>query len=315
MKKLSLVIFALFLLTNLHAQKTIQSSHKKAPGWMTENIVSQTNDYVYTKTMGEGNTLKDAQEKTHFNILKQMASRDSLTISLVQEDQQKVVQQTFGDSTKFKEFYEKNAEMITKSKDIKVHGLRKVDEYWELKQFGNKIVYHNYALYRTPKYPHVHPDGFNIDKYSLFNKKYSLTYQSFTSNYKINGLNYRVLIPGWSQLYKKQNGKGILLLTATGIAASGLIVSQVQYADNFDKAQSYRGTNVNYYNTYKANYEDWNQVRLGSGIALGVIYIYNLIDALASDGAKRYAYNQKRLKISPNYDGQNYLLTLNIALK
>ncbi len=106
------------------------------------------------------------------------------------------------------------------------------------------------------------------------------------------------LIPGWGQFYKKQSKKGYFFLISETILISGALFSNYLSIHYHDKA--FDAYNDNDYSLQR-DYKNWSDtaesIAVISGIAAGVVYIYNIFDSVSSKGAKRYTSVDNNFKI------------------
>ena len=97
------------------------------------------------------------------------------------------------------------------------------------------------------------------------------------------------LVPGWGQFYKGENKKGFRLLLSDMALVSTYFIASYLSRDYNRRAFDVRDA------SRREFYNDWSNrsftISSISGIMAGVIYIYNILDAISADGVKRYAYS------------------------
>ncbi len=87
-------------------------------------------------------------------------------------------------------------------------------------------------------------------------------------------------------MHKRQTAKGIAILSTEVLGITGAIVSQNQYKSYRNKAQ--KEVNSELRNSYQNKSNSWGNVRNGFIIGASAVYVYNIIDVVASKGAKKY---------------------------
>lgn len=144
---------------------------------------------------------------------------------------------------------------------------RFVDEYWEYVDYPDgSLGYEYYALFAVSR----HPSEPMFDDFA------------FTTNYGAGAV-ARSLIPGWGQIYKGSTAKGLCIMGGEALCVAGIILSESTRADYVRKMKE-EPKFAKEYNNKANNWETGRNVCIGAAAAL---YIYNLIDAAASKGAKR----------------------------
>jgi len=99
------------------------------------------------------------------------------------------------------------------------------------------------------------------------------------------------IVPGWGQIYKEQKSKGTFLLAGFGVLASTTIISQAVYSYNNKQYLNYAAKgSLTSANIYKSNADSWSVIRNINLVALGGIYVYNLIDAVTVKNKKYYSF-------------------------
>jgi len=152
-----------------------------------------------------------------------------------------------------------------------------IEKYWEQIQRSNTTQYECAVLVRVPK------QAVDSDL-PLYESDNSSIWRS-------------ALYPGWGQLYNKRKAKGFALLCTETALVGGIVIGQVMYSANIDKAN--QTTNQNR-KIYLDNADSWSTVRNMCAIAAGAMYIYNLIDIFAADKPKLYSMNQRNgLRLYP----------------
>lgn len=150
---------------------------------------------------------------------------------------------------------------------------KKIDEYWEEKyEYGQSRV-KLYTLYAvghrggTPQFDNV----------------------SYSYYYGMSAL-ARSLVPGWGQIYKGSTGKGAVILAGEVACVAGVVVGE-NLRTSYIKKMKEQPKFAAKYNS-KAN--NWATIRNYCIGAAAALYVYNLIDAVATKGAKRIKIDKNR---------------------
>jgi len=125
------------------------------------------------------------------------------------------------------------------------------------------------------------------------------------------------LVPGWGQIYKDQKTKGYIFLSSFVALGAGAFVAQNMYSYNYNEAIKNRKSAKTYL-FYLDKSDSWYTVRNSTFVAVGAVYAYSLVDAIAS---KRKRSNNdlsllssKKYQIAPIYTGNSLQLGLGINL-
>ena len=155
---------------------------------------------------------------------------------------------------------ESNGNITMNSQDELTVKCRIIDEYH--KPLGNGM-YKVYLLVQTAK----HPD---------------YTYESVTvsNSYPVSA---RIIIPGWTQIYKGQTVKGVLMLGGVVAGGIGTVLCESQRSDYKNKIKQ-QPQFAKDYNTKASNWETARNICIG---ATAAIYLYSIIDGIAAKGARR----------------------------
>ena len=207
--------------------------------------------FVYVVVTAEASTLEGAREACLNKLADNQQLRQSVTVQMDRENVQNVHQTiTNGRLDETVNNYSK-VKVNIKGKEVELTANR-IDEYWETAKIGwqNMYVCHTLFAVATSELP------------VLFDNV------TFSRKYGIRGF-ARSIIPGWGQLYKGQKVKG----ACTESLRSSYVKKRNEQPKFFQT-----------YNTKADNCENARNICIGAAAAL---YVYNLIDAIVSPGAKR----------------------------
>ena len=138
---------------------------------------------------------------------------------------------------------------------------RLLDEYIEKRSNG---VYYVYILTQTAK----HPD--NVFEPVTVTNEYPFSARSF--------------VPGMQQFYKGQTFKGLAFITAEVVSIGGIILCENSRAEYSNKASV--ETNVKRKKIYIDNANTMQTTRNIFISAAAAVYVWNVIDAIVTKGAK-----------------------------
>lgn len=266
MKNYTVLLILLFS-TSIFSQKT--NLVGKLP-WVNGNLPSNSLNYNYKVTQGDGTTLEEAQNQALEALIFELGSEQGFSVSSeTMIKTQSVVKNNKEDYSM--DFEEKTTINQDEFKAV----FSKIDEYFEkTTDISGNIIYRTWHLYVTgpsanQKIPKI----------------------NYTNKYSMNDAGYRSLIvPGWGQFYKKNNTKGVLFLAGAIGSVGGFI-----YADNkhnFNMNRSMETNNLDLKKEFVQKAGDFTTIKNITIGAAAAIWIWNVIDATSSEGATRYVQNK-----------------------
>jgi len=280
----------MFISNSLFAQKVTSSSEITKPQWLKGDFPKQTNStYVFKVASGDGTTLDDARKKTISNLISDLASEQGVTIST--NSVYRITEETKNEIYSTGSKYDRTTKVNTN--DFKA-AFELKDEYWELiKEKGGTTFYRCWSLYSVAN---------NVNSYKFDEVK-------FTTDYGAAPILKSLIAPGWGQMQKGYNKKGIVILSSELALLAGFGASYGLHVNLIDKANNTRDINL------RREYQDKadNAYITSSilGIVAGVVYVYNIVDVSASKGAKHYLISDN-IKVMPSIN-KNYV-ALNFRL-
>ncbi len=165
---------------------------------------------------------------------------------------------------------------------------RILDEYVEELDYGGWRVY---LLVQTLKHP-----------------QYSFENLTVTDQYPFSA---RTFVPGMEQLYKGQKTKGLLFIVGEAACLGGIVV-----------AESLRSNYVNLINSthnaqHRANYitkaNNCANVRNGFIAATAIVYVWNVVDAFTSIGARYIRQGSFQFAVVPFSGTESVGFAMNIT--
>ena len=144
---------------------------------------------------------------------------------------------------------------------------RRVDEYWRTVKRGGIPVLEYTALYAVER------SGQKADFSGI----------KVGSSYGLGTMWRSCLVPGWGQIYKGHTVKGALMMGGTAALAGGIIVTEHTRADYIRFAKNTH--DVNFIKTYQRKAGHYAMARNVCIGAVAALYVWNVVDALATPGA------------------------------
>lgn len=243
------------------AQKVVDRSSSELPPWTTEPPIGKYFTY-YSGVGSSPNSLSDAKEQSIANILSEIIMEGEITAESRIE--------TFHQQSKEGIISEVSREIQQTGASTSIAGLRKEEEYWQTVKTGDGLLYQYWILMKIPKPEYA---GFDL---------------SVKQGYGIAAIWRSALVPGWGQFHKGKKKKGLRLLGSEAALASAFFISQHLSQSYSRKASDERDVDRRKF------YNDWSNrsytISMISGIIGGVVYVYNIFDAVTARGAKKYAY-------------------------
>lgn len=273
MRTLTLILISV-LITGLSYSQTNKKASSKALPWVHGNLPANSDRVNYKVVQGDGKQLPNAQQNAIKNLLFDLGAEKGVKVSYetILEAEEKIL----NDKTSFNSSYKNQ---ITINQDGFNVSFYKVDEYYEkVKDLNGSTIYRCWQLYAIGN--------------NLANKNISVNY---TSNYGMNAGIRSIIIPGWGQLYKKDKTKGFLFMGIEAVAIGNIIFAQSRYNYNSNRAAESPTLEVSL--EYNKRAEDNLMYRnISIGVAVTTM-IWSVIDAVATDGAPRYASNNNKFKL------------------
>lgn len=263
---------------SLHSQELISSSSSEKPSWITHAPRGFQNDYF----VGEGESqtsLPEASKEALGNAVTKIIQTHSfeassnITIKNIQDGEQIT-----------KKVVE---ELTVNGSSVTIKGLVQEETYYETWSERSAIVTRSWVLVRIPK-----------------TKDFREPPTSFSPV-------WRSIVPGWAQFYKGQPTKGAFiisgeaLLIPTGIILGNLKINADANAQS-SRTQALRDYYVDQSNTY-------DNLSLACFVVAGVGYVYNIVDAIVSEGDKVYVDREQKTKPFLTLTGRDVKLGLSVT--
>ena len=118
-----------------------------------------------------------------------------------------------------------------------------------------------------------------------------------TDKYGAEGLWRSAICPGWGQMYKGSQTKGLLILGAEVAALGGVVAFEGMRSSYVAKAKQQPSHAQSYY----AKASNCKNIRNGFIAGAAAVYVYNLVDAIVSPGDRYVKSSKNRLAFYPAF--------------
>lgn len=251
------------------AQKYIQTSDKIVPSWINKQPSSRNTSIQYVLVPVNTTNLTSASTLA-LNELVRFLPRD-WNISSVEEINQ--IHRSHRDASGLSGTKDEVYTLELRAEGVPIDiECKMVDNYWRQLANGN---YQAYYLYQ------VAAPGSIAD----FDET------SVTTKYGARGLWRSAIVPGWGQFHKGSYLKGGLILGGTAALIGGVVATETiktDYARRIGETHD-----ADYKRLYAKRVDQFSTARNICLGALGALYVYNLIDAIAAPGARRVVVKEK----------------------
>lgn len=272
--------------TTLYAK---EKSDKLKPKWVTHALPeSKSGTYFFVRATGVAATLEGAKQQAFVSMAQKLEQERGLTVNTSVFVKAKTTKNQYGHNAEYTK--ETEMEVIEKGHQLKIV-CREIDQYW-IYDDGKYEVHVLYTVADKNRY-----GGSYDDKITL------------TSKYGAAGL--LSVIPSVGQFYKGSYVKGGLILGGEIIAAGGIILcenTRASYIKKMHEQPKYAAE----YNSLADSWETGRNICIGVAAAL---YVYNLIDALVTPGARRVKVEPSRVTFAPVPYADNNSIGIGIAMK
>lgn len=296
MKSLKLTTLFLLLAGLCLAQQVIDKSDSKKPGWFSGNTNIDSKFFKYFVSKGTSSSIDTARKLAIQNVLLDYAQFLGSEYVVNIETFNKINNTQDNGNIKTTTSFEFIGKIHGKEQSFTIPCFTIVEYYWEREMFNGKSQYQYWILVRIP----YKEEDCNLPIHPNFAK--SALWRS-------------AILPGWGQMYIGYKTKGTIILTTTAILVSGFTTSQILYANNWNNyTNSLKLGRSDDAQVYKSNADDWLLIRNINLVALGSVYVYNLVDALTKKGVNVYTSNNAKMELYPSICFNSAVLTLKIKI-
>lgn len=264
-------------------------SDKLKPKWVTHTLPeSRSGTYIFVRGHGEGATLSGAKQQAFVSMSQMLEVERGLTVNTSIQIREKLSQTQSSTSSDYQQ--EIILDVMEKGHQLKII-CREIDEYWEYSK-NKYVVDVLYTVADKNTYRGSYDDKIIV-----------------TSKYGAAG--FLSIIPSLGQFYKGSVTKGCFILGGEILAAGGIILCENTRASYIKKMKE-QPQHASEYNSRVDSWETGRNICIGAAAA---IYVYNLIDAFATTGAKRIVVEKSKTKLSAMPYVNNQGFGIGFALK
>jgi hypothetical protein len=296
MKSLNLILLSFFFSSLCLSQQIIDRSDNIKPKWFSGNSNIESTYFQYFVSQGTSVSIDTARKNAVQNVILEYAQSLGTEYIVGSESSTDIFNISKDDSVKTTTSFIFSGKIKGKEQNFKIPCFTIVEYYWERELYNGKPQYQYWILVRIPNKER----DCNLPFYKSYGK--SAIWRS-------------AILPGWGQMHLGYNTKGTILLTSTAILLSGIATSQIMYINNWNNyTNSLNLGNTEDAQVYKSNADDWFLVRNINLIALGSVYVFNLVDAITRKGVNVYANNDSKVKVYPSLCLNSAMVTLKIKI-
>ena len=264
-------------------------SDKLKPKWLTQGLPeSKSGTYIFVSGHGEGATLAGAKQQAFASMSQRLELERGLTVDTSSQIQEQFTEKKSSTSYSYRQ--EITLDVVEKGHRLEIV-CREIDDYWVRRG-----------------------DHYSVDVlYTVTDKNsYGGSFDDkITVTTKYPGAGFLSIIPGVGQLYKGSTFKGIAIITGE-VAAAGAILLCENTRASYVKMMKEQPKYAAEYNTRADAWETGRNIAIGAAAA---IYIYNLIDAFATNGAKRVIVEKGRSSLSAVPYVDNHSIGVGLAFR
>lgn len=262
--KKAVLCFAVLLLS----LSVVASGKDGRPRWITQPPVASNNTFEYRVISIDANNVSEARGMVPQELTNYLETSKKVKIASASN----AVVTSHGNDVDERTSFEMKA--VVEGEPVTVVA-KIIDEYYEPgRNMGN---YFFLVALGNPKASSVHFDKVQI-----------------TDKYGVTGLWRSAVCPGWGQMYKGSQAKGLVILGSQVATLGGIVAFEGMRSSYVTKAKK----QPQYAQQYYAKASNCKNIRNGFIAAAAAVYVYNLIDAVATPGT-RYVKTGKGLAFHP----------------
>lgn len=278
--KIQLIVLV-SLLVSMTPANSANKSDKIKPKWLTQVVPeSQSGSYMFVRSHGEGSSFSGAKQMAFIAMTQKLEIERGLTVNTNVHTSEFLRQTQSESETEYKQ--EITLDVTENGRKLEIV-CREIDDYW-VERDGEYWVDVLYAVVDKNSYGGSYDDDIVV-----------------TTRYGAAGL--LSIVPSVGQFYKGSMVKGSLILAGEIVAVGGIVLCENTRASYIKKMYE----QPKYASEYNSLADSW---KTGRNICIGVaaaVYVYNLIDALTTNGAKRVIVKDKlRLVAAPYADNNSF---------
>ncbi|MDE5561153.1 MAG: hypothetical protein K2J00_05045 [Bacteroidaceae bacterium] len=265
MKHSAFLLLMPMLLFVVVASAQNASSDNARPRWMHRRPTATNPSFKYEIVSASATSLDEARNKCLAELISSSGLSRGVVVSSDYKSKETLSQVWTNGKLAERVDYGSETVSSAKCKEGELF-VENIDEYWTRDNAGTYYLTRLYAkseLGRTPLFDNV----------------------ELTTRYGARGLWRSAIVPGWGQFHKGSNLKGGMILGGMVALVGGIVFTENQRADYVRRiGQTHNVSQISSYQTKRDHFATARNICIGAAAAL---YVYNLIDAVASPGARR----------------------------
>ena len=260
------------------------------PKWVVQALPeAQSGTYIFVRSHGVGSTLAGAKQMAFVSMSQKLEIERGLTVNTSVQSRERLYQNQKSSGSEYEQ--EIVLDVTENGHQLKIV-CREIDEYWTERD-GKYDVDVLYTVTDKNSYGGSYDDDIKVSA------KYGA------------GAGFLSIIPSVGQFYKGSITKGSLILAGEIAAIGGVILCENTRASYIKKMQE-QPRHTSEYNSLADSWETGRNICIGAAAA---IYVYNIIDAFASPGAKRVIVKKGKASLSAVPYATSNTIGLGLALK
>ena len=264
-------------------------SDKLKPSWLTRGLPeSKSGTYIFVRSHGQGPSLSSAKQMAFVAMSQKLELERGLTINTSVQTRERLYQNRKESGNQYEQ--EIVLEVTEKGRRIDIV-CREIDDYWT----ESNNLYEVDVLFTVAD---KNKNGGSFDD--------TIT---VTSRYGASGL--LSIMPSVGQFYKGSIVKGSMILAGELLSIGGIIICENTRASYLKKMVE-QPKHASEYNSLANTWETGRNICIGAAAA---VFVYNMIDAVVSPGAKRVIVRKNSANLSVIPYADNYSLGMSIAYK
>lgn len=265
------VLLLLFIAATPINVSAITKSDKRKPAWLKNTPKALNDGYTFKVVIVDnGQTLSGSRLSARTELTRYIQKEFNIQVSDELRNVSETTQHNGNLDYREKEVYTYNVK--SEEEEVSIN-CERVDEYYEIYEEGGVRIFKLYTLF------------------AVSNGKKNARFDDFrlTEKYGFSG---RALVPGWAQMHKGDMGKGITIIATEAAAIGGIIYTENARATYISKMHS----QPKFAKEYKSRADNFEIARNCCIGAAAAIYVYNLIDAIVTPGARRVIVKPRRMQ-------------------
>jgi hypothetical protein len=284
--KETVCVSGLLLLLQALSLSFISAQSGRLP-WMDGEFPPASPAFEYRVEIGEGRSLKAAREDALNALLTDLGNQAGVEVTSRTLSEIKREMSRRGNASDYSE-----TERSATTYRIDREGFRaffvKAGEYSERVRTSGGELYRVWALYEVSG-----------------RRSFKPYIPEYTDRYGGDAFWRSALLPGWGQMYKGSKTKGLFIIAGEAAFIGGLVATENLRASYMKKIlETHQADAIR---TYARNADTMKNMRNLCITGAAVLYLYNIIDAIAAPGSKHLITRKQTFALYPVSNGLQYM--------